>query len=110
MTIDDAETKHDEFNSMLAVLSNYFPKAQKYIEAKNNLLDNAKKLLWGDKKVIEGFKEGIFPLKYDDEFEKQQTSKKFNETEPLKKPTKIDVNKLNKLIIKEETDIDRELF
>ena len=42
--------------------------------------------------------------------EEQQTSKKFNKKEPLKKPTKTDVNELNELIIKEETSVDRELF
>ena len=39
--------------------------------------------------------------------EEQQTSKKFNKKEPPKKPTKTDVNELNELIIKEETDIDK---
>ena len=42
MTIDDAEHIQDEFNAMLGVLSNYTPKVQKYIEANNKLLDNAK--------------------------------------------------------------------
>ena len=69
MTIDDAEHIQDEFNSMLGVLSNYNPRAQKYIEAKNKLLDNVKHLYEGREKIIEGFENGIFPLKYDDEFE-----------------------------------------
>ena len=42
MTIDDAEHIQDEFNAMLGVLSNYTPKVQKYTEANNKLLDNAK--------------------------------------------------------------------
>ena len=42
MAIDDAEMKQDEFNAKLTNLSNYTPKVQKYIEAKNKLLDNAK--------------------------------------------------------------------
>ena len=33
-----------------------------------------------------------------------------NEKEPPIKPTKTDVNELNELITKEETDINRELF
>ena len=57
-----------------------------------------------------GFKEGIFPLNHDDEFEEQQTSKKFNKKEPPIKPTKIDVNELNELITKKETRINRKLF
>ena len=84
--------KQDEFNSIFVALSNYAPKSQKYTEAKNKLLDNAKNFYEGRKKIIEGFKNGIFPLNSDDEFEEQQTSKKFSEKEPLIKPTKTDVN------------------
>ena len=107
MTIDRAEIKQDEFNSTLAVLSNYAPKSKKYIEAKNSLLNNAKNFYEGREKIIKGFKDGIFPLKSDDEFEEQQTSKKFNKKEPPIKPTKTDVKEL---IIKEETGTDRELL
>ena len=73
-------------------------------------MNNAKNFYNGREKIIEGFKNGIFPLKSDDEFEEQQTSKKSNKKEPPIKPTKIDVNKLNELIIKKETGINRELF
>ena len=78
MTINDAEMKQNEFNSIVDALDNYLPKAQKYIEAKNSLLNNAKNFYKGREKVIEGFKEGIFLLKSDGEFEQQQTSKKNN--------------------------------
>ena len=47
MTIDDEEMKQDEFNAKLDVLSNYIPKIQKYNDAKNKLLDNAKKFYKG---------------------------------------------------------------
>ena len=107
MTRDEVEMKQDEFNSVLGALSNYAPKSQKYIEAKNKLLDNAKNFYKGREKIIKGFKDGIFPLKSDDEFEEQQTSKKFNKKEPPIKPTKTDVKEL---IIKEETGTDRELL
>ena len=50
MTIHDAEMKQDEFNSILDTLNNYSPKTQKYIEAKNILLNNAKILLEGERK------------------------------------------------------------
>ena len=75
MTIDDAEMKQDEFGSLLGVLSNYTPKTQKYIEAKNKLLDNTKNFYEGRKKITEGFKNEIFPLKSNDAFKEQQTSK-----------------------------------
>ena len=58
----------------------------------------------GEKKIIEGFKKGIFPLKSDDEAKKQQTSKKINEKEFPKNPTKVDVKQFNELIIKKEKD------
>ena len=111
MTIYDAEHTQDKFNSMLGVLSNYTAKAQKYIEVKNKLLDNVKNFYEGREKIIEGFKNGIFPLNHDDRFEEeQQTSKKFNKKELLKKPTITDVNEFNKLLIKKETGIKKELF
>ena len=61
----------------------------------------------GRKKIIKGFKEGIFPLKSNDESKRQQTSKKFNEKES---PNIVDVKEFNELIIKKEKDIDREIF
>ena len=72
MTIDDAEHTQDKFNSMLGVLSNYTPKAQKCIEVKNKLLDNAKNFYAEREKIIEGFKNEIFPLNHDDQFEEEQ--------------------------------------
>ena len=65
------------------------------------VINNSKNLYKGRKKVTEGFKEKIFPIKSDDETEQQQTSKK---------PTKDDVMALNEWIIEEETSIKRELF
>ena len=101
MTINHAEMKQNEFNSIVYALYNYLPKAQKYIEAKNSLLNNAKNFYKGREKVIEGFKEGVFLLKSDGEFEQQQTSKK---------PIKTDVNAFNEWINKAEIDINRELL
>ena len=101
MTINDAEMRPNEFNSIVVALNNYISKAQKYIEAKNSLLNNVKNFYKGREKIIKGFKEGIFLLKSDGEFEQQQTSKK---------PIKTDVNALNQWINKEETNINRELF
>ena len=95
MTIDNAEIKQDEFDSILTNLSNYIPKVQKYIEAKNELLDDVKNFYEGRKKIIEGFKNEIFPLKPDDEFEEQQISKKFNKKESPKNLTKTDFDELN---------------
>ena len=61
MGIDEAESKQEEFDGMLGVLSNYTPRDQKYINAKNELLDNVKNFYEEREKIIKGFKNGIFP-------------------------------------------------
>ena len=71
MTIDDAEHTEDEFNSILGVLSDYTPRSEKYIEAKNKLLDNVKKFYERKEKIIKGFKDRIFSLNHNDEFEEE---------------------------------------
>ena len=97
----------NEFDAKLNAVSKYSPKKRECIEVKTKLLDNAKNLYEGRKKIIEGFKKGIFPLKSDDESKNQHTSKNFNEKEF---PKKVDVKEFNELIIKKEKDIDKEIF
>ena len=41
--------KQNKFNSIRFALNTYFPKDKKHIEAKNSLINNAKKLLRGDR-------------------------------------------------------------
>ena len=67
MSINKAEQKQDEFDVILSALSEYSPRDQKYIKAKNKLLDNAKHFYKGREKIIERFKNKIFPIHYDDE-------------------------------------------
>ena len=50
MTINNAEIRQNKFNSKRDALDNYSPKDKKYIEAKNSLINNAKKILRGEKK------------------------------------------------------------
>ena len=69
---------------------------QKYIEARDSLLNNVKNIYKGRAEIIKGFKEEIFPLISDSKLE-QQTSK-------------TNVNAFNEWINKEETSINRELF
>ena len=106
MTIDDAEMNQNGFISILDALNNQSPKAQKYIAAKNSLLNNAKIFYKGRENFFKGFKDGIFPLNSDDKLEEQQTSKK----ELPNKSTKTDFDEFNEQIIKEEADINKELF
>ena len=67
MTIDEVERKQDEFDAVRGVFKEYSPRDQKYIEAKNKLLNNAKNFCKGRKKIIERFKNKIFPIYHDDE-------------------------------------------
>ena len=101
MTINDAEIRQNKFNLKRDALDNYSPRVPEYIEEKNSLLNNAKNFYEGTVKIIEVFKEKIFPIKSDDQTEQQQTSKK---------PTKDDAMALNEWIIEDETSINRELF
>ena len=78
ITIDEAESKQDEFNAVLYVLKKYSPKHDKYVILKNNLLDNASKFYEGREKIIEGLKNGVFSFYYDRDIKEQM---KFEEEE-----------------------------
>ena len=70
-TIDDVERKQDEFSAVIVALKNYVPRNNKYVEAKNKLLNNVNNFYKGREKIIEGFKNEIFPFYYDEEYEEQ---------------------------------------
>ena len=53
ITIDDVEAKQYEFNTVINALENYIPRNNKYVEAKNNLLNN---VMRGEKKLLKGLK------------------------------------------------------
>ena len=102
MIINDAEMRQNEFNSIVDALNNYIPRIQKYNEAKNSLLNNAKSFYEGRKKLLKALKKEYFrQISDDNESEQQQTSKK---------PTKDDVNAFNEWVNKEETDLNKKLF
>ena len=96
MTIDEAKKKQDEFDGLLGALSIYSAKRKDYIEAKNKLLNNAKKFYKGREKITEGFKNGIFPLSYDEE--REQTRYKEEENNIRNENGLIDYEGLEKLI------------
>ena len=57
MSIDETERRQDEFDGVLGALSTHSTKKKEYIEAKNRLLNNAKKnITKGEKKILEGLK------------------------------------------------------
>ena len=54
-------------------LKAYAPRDIKYVEAKNKLVYNVENFYKGKEKIIEGFKNGVFPVYYDkrEEFRKE---------------------------------------
>ena len=46
-TIDEAERKQDEIDEVVGALKKYIPRNNKYVEAKNKLLNNIKKFYEG---------------------------------------------------------------
>ena len=81
ITIDEAERKQDDFNTVLHLLKKYSPKHDKYMTLKDNLVDNVSKFYERREKIIEGFKNEVFPLYYDKEYEEQMEFEKEEEEE-----------------------------
>ena len=75
------------------------------VSLKNNLVDNVSKFYEGREKIIEGFKNEVFPLYYDKEYEEQMEFEKEEEEEII-----FNMNKFNKWFDKQETDINKKLF
>ena len=69
ITIDEVESKQDEFNAVLHFLKYCSPKYDRHVTLKNNLVDNASKFHEGREKIIEEFKNGVFPFYYDEDDE-----------------------------------------
>ena len=107
MTIDEAERKQDKFDAKFGVLEIYVAK-KKDTEAKKKLLNNAKNFCKSREKNIKDFKNGLFPLNYDDE-EKQETRDKEEENNTRNENGLINYKKLNRLIHLKERDIYNEL-
>ena len=89
---------------MLTHLKTYNPRDNKYIEAKNNLVNNASNFYKGREKIIEGFKNKIFPIYYDerekfrkeDEEEDEEDEEKKNKKKNKKNRKNKKKNKKNK--------------
>ena len=69
------EKKQNEFDGVPGALNVYSAKKKQYTDAKNKLLDNAKFFYKEREKIIEGFKNGIFPLNYDEREEQESRDK-----------------------------------
>ena len=83
--LDEAKSRQEEFNVVIAALKNYTRRDNKYVEAKNNLLNNAKSFYEGREKIIEGFKNRVFPLYYNEIYEQMETEREEQEKQEKKK-------------------------
>ena len=61
MTIDVAEIMQNEYAEKLAELRTYQARGSKYIDLKESVSKNAKKVFDGWEKIVYGFKNGILP-------------------------------------------------
>ena len=89
---------------MLHVWKRYSPKHDKYVTLKNNFVDNASKFYDRREKIIEGFKNRVFPLYYDRDYEERMKYEK------EKEKTITDTDEFKKYITEKETKINKELF
>ena len=64
-TIDYVERKQDEITGVMGALKAYAPRDNKYVEAKNKLVNNVENFYKGREKIIEGFKNGVY---YENQF------------------------------------------
>ena len=107
---------------MLTHLKIYNPRDNKYIEAKNNLVNNASNFYKGREKIIEGFKNKIFPIYYDEREEfreedeedegdeqKKQEEKQEEQKEQDEKPFDLD-EFIERIFNREKLPIKNELF
>ena len=75
-TIDYVERKQDEITGVMGALKAYAPRDNKYVEAKNKLVNNVENFYKGREKTIEGFKNGVFPVYYDERHEHQMKAER----------------------------------
>ena len=70
---------------MISVSKGYARRDNKYVEAKNKLLNDAKNFYEGREKTIEGFQNKVFPLYYNEANEYRMKAQKEIEEEREKK-------------------------
>ena len=88
---------------VLHTLKRYSPKHDKYVTLKNNLVDNASKFYQGREKIIKRFKNELFLLYHDEDYEEKM---KFEKEEK----TITDIDEFKKYITEKEAKINKELF
>ena len=79
----------------MGALKGYAPRDNKYVEAKNKLVNNVENFYKGREKIIEGFKNGAFLLYYNGGYEYQmKAQKEIEEEERRRKKEEQDEKKL----------------
>ena len=99
-------TIQDEITGVMGALKAYAPRDNKYIEAKNKLVNNVKNF-YKEREIIEGVKNGVFPVYYD---EREEFIKEDEEEQEEQKSIKVDYKILIKQITDEEKDMNDEIF
>ena len=106
----------------MGALKAYAPRDNKYVVAKNKLLNNVENLYKGREKIIEGFKNRVFPFYYDERHEHQMKAereieekrrrrkeKKEKQDEQDKEPFDLD-EFIEQIFNREKLPINNELF
>ena len=107
ITIEEGEREQNQFNAIMGVLKNYTQRNNKYIEAKNKILNNVKKFYEVKEKIIKGFKDEIFPFNYDEAYEEQMRFEREEEINNIRnKNGPIDYGKLMRKIGFKERNIN----
>ena len=125
-TIDYVERKQDEITEVKGALNAYAPRYDKYVEAKNKLVNDVKNFYKGRQKIIAGFINGVFPVYCDERHEHQMKAEKELEEEKIEEKRRrkekkekqeeqdkepFDLDYLTELIInREQLPINNELF
>ena len=98
----------------MGALKAYAPRDNKYVDAKNKLVNNVENFYKGREKITEGFKNGVFPVYYGnrDRFSDDDDDDDDDEQEEQEeqKSIKVDYKSLIKQITDEEKDINDEIF
>ena len=107
ITIEEGKREQNQFNAIMGVLKNYTQRNNKYIEAKNKLLNNVKKFYEVREKIIKGFKDEIFPFNYGEVYEEQMRFEREEEINNIRnKNGPIDYGKLMRKIGFKERNIN----
>ena len=107
-TTDKSRRIQKEFDVVINALKNYAARDNKYAEAKNKLLNNAKNFYEGREKIIEGFKNEIFSLYYHELYEYQMKEEEEEKKQDKKPFTPNEV--IEWMINKEDAHVNNEVF